>query len=125
MAMERPVDLAALDHPRHVISRDLLVQDTHVHVPVYAMTAFALSCVVCGLRLASRTRSALVLLAFAAPFCDFAGLWGAHLAPGAGIFFGALAVAGGSCMGLVYVCVLAVTLVQCWLRRPPQGGFDA
>src|ERR1700760_4371206 len=39
MAQEEPVDLAALDRPRHNISRDLLVQDTHVHVPVYALTA--------------------------------------------------------------------------------------
>jgi len=42
MAKEREVDLAALDRPRHTIGRDLLVQDTHVHVPAYALTALAL-----------------------------------------------------------------------------------
>jgi hypothetical protein len=125
MAMEHPVSLASLDPPHHVISRELLVQDTHVHVPVYALTAAALAAILCGLRLASRTRSALVLLAFAAPFLDFAGLWGAHLLPRAGLFFGGLTVGAGMSMGLAYAFVLFTTLVQCWLRRgrqtPPAG----
>src|SRR5437588_3992254 len=108
MAMERPVDLASLDRPKHVINRELLVQDTHVHVPVYAMTALVLSLLVCGLRLRSRVRSAAVLAAFAAPFLDLAGLWGAHLLPRAGRLFGAVAVAGGFSMGPVYAFVLAV-----------------
>ena len=118
MAMEHPVDLASLDRPRHVINRELLVQDTHVHVPAYALTAAALSLIVFGLRLSSRLRSAAVLLAFAAPGLDFAGLWGAHLMPRSGLFFGGLTVAGGFTMGLVYAFVLLVTLVQCWWRRP-------
>jgi hypothetical protein len=124
MAMEHPVDLAGLDRPQHVIDHDLLVQDTHVHVPVYAITAGVLSLLVFGLRLGSRARSALVLAAFAAPLLDMAGLWGAHLAPRAGTLFGGITVAGGFAMGLVYLFVLAVTLKQCWWRRP-QGGSDA
>jgi hypothetical protein len=124
MAMEHPVDLSGLDRPRHVIDHDLLVQDTHVHVPVYAITAALLSLLVFGLRLGSRARSALVLAAFAAPLLDMAGLWGAHLAPRAGTLFGGITVAGGFAMGLVYLFVLAATLTQCWWRRP-QGGCDA
>jgi hypothetical protein len=123
MAMEHPVDLATLDRPHHVISRDLLVQDTHVHMPAYALTAAALSLVIFGLRLGSATRSALVLAAFAAPCCDFAGLWGAHLAPAMGTLFGSLTVAGGFGMGLVWACVLVTTLYQCWWRRHPQGDI--
>jgi len=124
MAMEHPVDLANLDRPKHVINRELLVQDTHVHVPVYAITAALLSLLVFGLRLGSRARSTLVLAAFAAPFLDLAGLWGAHLLPRAGELFGGLTVAGGFSMGLVYLCVLALTLTQCWFRHP-QGDPDA
>jgi len=123
MAMEHPVDLASLDRPRHQINRELLVQDTHVHVPVYALTAAVLSLLICGLRLHSRARSAAVLAAFSAPFLDLAGLWGAHLLPRAGWTFGAVTVAGGFAMGLVYLFVLAVTLAQCWWRRP-QGDLD-
>jgi len=114
-AEETEVDLAALDRPRHTIGRDLLVQDTHVHVPVYALTAAALSLVVFGLALSSRARSALVALAFAAPFADFVGLWGAHLVRPLAVFFGAITVAGGFSMGLAYLIVLVLTLVQCWL----------
>jgi len=124
MAMERPVDAASLDRPRHQINRELLVQDTHVHVPVYALTAAALSLLACGLRLGSRVRAGMVLAAFAAPFLDLAGLWGAHLLPRAGLAFGAVTVAGGFAMGLVYLVVLAVTLAQCWWRRM-EGDPDA
>src|SRR5436309_1657576 len=49
MAAEHEVDLASLDRPRHAIGRELLVQDTHVHVPAYALTALALSLIVFGL----------------------------------------------------------------------------
>ncbi len=116
-AEEHPVDLQALDRPHHTIGRDLLVQDTHVHVPAYALTAAALSLLVFGLRLSSRARSALVLLAFVAPFADFVGLWGAQLFPRVGVPFGALAVAGGFAMGLAYLFVLVLTLFQCWFSR--------
>jgi hypothetical protein len=124
-AREEPVDLAALNRPKHTISRDLLVQDTHVHIPSYALTAAALSLIAFGLALTSRARVAIVLLAFAAPFADFAGLWGAHLRPSAGAFFGGLAVAGGFAMGLAYLAVCLTTLFQCWLRKPAEDNRHA
>jgi len=117
---ESPVDLGDLNRPVHRISRDLLVQDSHVHIPAYAMAAAFLSVIVLGLRLASGARSTLILLAFAAPALDFAGLWGAHLFPVAGRAFGALALVGGWTMGIVYLIVLTVTVRQCWLRRTPE-----
>jgi len=116
-AEEKPIDLAMLNHPHHQINRELLVQDTHVHVPVYAMTAAFLSLIVFGLALSSGARIALVLLAFGAPFLDFSGLWAAHLFPGGGAPFGAVAVAGGLAMGLAYLTVLILTLAQCWFRK--------
>ncbi|HZF12373.1 MAG TPA: hypothetical protein VFE33_26595 [Thermoanaerobaculia bacterium] len=124
-AEEHVVDLSTLDRPRHTISRDLLVQDTHVHIPAYALTAAALSLVVFGLRLSSRARSAVVLLAFAAPLADFVGLWGAHLFPAAALLFGTLTVAGGFAMGLAYLFVLVLTLAQCWLSRPREEDSHA
>ncbi len=114
---EKPVDPASLDRPSHRIARDLLVQDTHVHVPVYAMTAAFLSLIVFGLRLSSRVRILLVFCAFAAPFLDFAGLWGAHFAPDLGTIFGALAVAGGFAMGLCYLAVFLIAVVQLWFAK--------
>jgi len=121
MAAEHEVDLASLDRPRHTIGRELLVQDTHVHVPAYALTALALSLIVFGLALPSRARSAVVALAFAAPFADFVGLWGAQLWPRHGVLFGGLTVAGGFSMGLAYLLVLVPALAQCWLPRYRNG----
>ncbi len=116
-ASEQPISLSALDQPRHHIEQKLLVEDSHVHIPVYAMIAALLSLVIFGLRLSSRARLALVTFAFAAPLLDFTGLWGAHLFPNAGVTFGALALVGGFGMGLVYTVVLVVTLYQCG-RKP-------
>lgn len=114
---ETPVEPASLNKPVHRIERELLVQDTHVHVPVYAMTAAFLALIVFGLRMSSARRVLLILLAFAAPFVDFAGLWGAHVYPRAGVFFGGAAVAGGFAMGVCYAIVLNVALLQCWFLR--------
>jgi hypothetical protein len=124
---EKPVDLGELDRPKHVIGRELLVQDSHVHIPVYSLTAGALALLTMGLALSSRARVAIVLLAFAAPVLDFVGLWGAHLLPRFGLFFGGVAVAGGSAMGLAYLAVLLLTLLQCWLpsRLRPKEPHHA
>jgi hypothetical protein len=125
-AGETPVDPSAMDMPQHMIDRRLLVQDSHVHVPLYAITAALLSLIVFGLALSSRLRVALVGVAFAAPFLDFFGLWGAHLVPRHGVAFGALTVLGGFAMGLVYLAVLVLALLQCWLKRPlPETSHAA
>ena len=120
---EKPISLEALDKPHHHIDQDLLVQDSHVHIPAYAMTAAFLSLIVLGLRLSSRARAALIVLAFAAPFLDFFGLWAAYLWSGVGVVWATVALAGGFLMGVVYLVVLAFTLWQCWFRR--QGEIHA
>lgn len=115
--MEMPVDVDSLNAPVHHFDRQLLVQDTHVHVPAYAMTAAFLSLIVLGLRLSSRSRILLIVAAFAAPVFDFAGLWGAHLFVRGANAWGALALLGGFAMGGVYLLVLILTLSQCWFLR--------
>lgn len=119
-AGETPVSLQELNTPARHIERDLLVQDTHVHVPAYALTAAALSLIVLGLRLGSGWRTALIAGAFFAPLADFAGLWGAHLVPSAGTAFGALAAFGGFGMGLVYTVIAVLAVSQCWRRKPRE-----
>ena len=123
MGMEMPIDVSAINAPRHRIDRELLVQDSHVHVPVYAITSALLALVVFGLQLSSSARVGLVLAGFAAPALDFAGLWGAHLWSASGKFWGAVAVGGGFLMGLVYLVILVLTIAQCWFRR--QGDENA
>jgi len=124
-AGEKPLDVETLNEPKHHIDRELLVQDSHVHIPVYAITAAFLAVIVFGLRLTSRGRVTLVLLAFAAPTLDFAGLWGAHLCSESGRLWGAVAVLGGALMGLVYLAVLCLTLRQCWFSNHERGEADA
>ncbi len=114
---EHPISLTDLDRDNHHIEGELLVQDTHVHVPAYDLCALALAAIVLGLELGSRLRSGLIFLAFAAPAADFVGLWGARLAPSWGVGWATLAVAGGLAMGLVYLVVLVLTLKQCWFSR--------
>ncbi len=122
---EQPISLADLDRQDHHVERELLVQDTHVHVPAYALCALALAAIVMGLELGSRRRSLLVLLAFAAPGADFVGLWGAALAPSWGVAWATVAVAGGLAMGAVYLLVLLLTLVQCWFHRSAKEPTHA
>ena len=100
----------------HTVDRDLLIQDTHVHVPMYGVIAACLSLVVLGLDLRRGWGFALITLLFAAPWLDFAGMWLTRLASSR---FAVLTVAGGFAMGLAYTVVAAVAMWQMW--RPVQG----
>jgi hypothetical protein len=112
---DMPVDLENIG--RHSIDRQLLVQDSHVHIPSYAMIAAFVTLVIFGLRLSSRVRSILVAMAFGAPFLDFAGLWGAHLFPAVGTPLAAVAIAGGFLMGIIWLIVFLVSSNQMWMQR--------
>jgi len=114
---EMPVTIESLNEPMHHLDRELLVQDTHVHVPVYAMTAAFLAMIILGLDLSSAVRVLLILLSFAAPFVDFAGLWGAEFFPSHAVFFGGVTVAGGFAMGIAYLIVLIISQKQFWIFR--------
>jgi len=101
----------------YTVDRDLLVQDTHVHVPMYGVIAAALSLVVLGLDLARRWGYALITLLFAAPWLHFAGMWLTKLVSSR---LAVLTVAGGWAMGLAYTIVTGIALWQMW--RPMPGG---
>lgn len=118
VVVQHPVtmgELAEEDH--HAVDLDLLVQDTHVHVPMYGVVAAALSVVVLGLALSRAAALGLVTLLFAAPWLDFAGMWLTKLvSPG----FAVVTLAGGWAMGVGYLAVTAVALWQMWSRT--RGG---
>ena len=118
VVVQHPMTLAqfAEQDQRHTVDRDLLIQDTHVHVPMYGVIAAALSVVVLGLELAPRTGLGLITLLFAAPWLDFAGMWLTKLAaPG----FAVLTVVGGWAMALGYALV---ALLACWQMWGPAPG---
>lgn len=101
----------------HRVDRDLLVQDTHVHVPMYGVIAALLSVVVLGLRLPRRGPWALITVLFAAPWLDFAGMWLTKLVSPR---FAIVTLAGGWAMGVGYLIVTGLALWQMW--RPEPGG---
>lgn len=117
VVLQHPVTLGELareDH--HTVDRDLLVQDTHVHVPMYGIIAAALSVVVLGLSLSRGPALGLVTLLFAAPWLDFVGMWLTKLvSPG----FALMTLAGGWAMGAGYTVVTAIALWQMW--TPTKG----
>jgi hypothetical protein len=118
VVVEHPMALkefATEDH--HTVDRNLLIQDTHVHVPMYGVIAAALSLVVLGLGLAPPRAYALITLLFAAPWLDFAGMWLTKLVSP---HFALLTVAGGWAMGLGYTIVAGAAMWRMW--RPAQGG---
>src|SRR5437867_2775065 len=76
MVVERPMTMTDFAQPEvHTVDTNLLIQDTHVHVPMYGVVAAALSLVVVGLSLSRGWALGLITLLFAAPWLDFAGMW--------------------------------------------------
>lgn len=115
VVVERSVPLTEfMQGEIHTVDRDLLVQDTHVHVPMYGIIAALLSVIVLGLALPRTAAYGLILLLFAAPWLDFAGMWLTKLASPR---FAVLTVLGGWAMGAGYTVVTGLALWQMWFTR--------
>ena len=111
---ERPVAMAEMCEEHHHVDRDLLVQDTHVHMPMYAVIAGALSVIALGLALPRRAGLSIIALLFAAPWLDFAGMWLTKLASPR---FAIVTLAGGWAMALGYGIVAVLATYQMWGRK--------
>ncbi|MFN2572345.1 MAG: hypothetical protein ABR537_12180 [Gemmatimonadales bacterium] len=114
LVTERPVSMAEMGEEQHHVDRDLLVQDTHVHMPMYAVIAAALSVIVLGLAISRAMGLALIALLFAAPWLDFAGMWLTKLASPR---FAIVTLAGGWAMALGYTIVAILATYQMWWRK--------
>src|SRR2546423_6835535 len=115
MVVERPMAMADFAGPEvHTVDTGLLIQDTHVHVPMYGLIAAALGVVVTGLSLSQRRAIGLIVLLFAAPWLDFAGMWLTKLASPR---FAIVTLAGGWAMAVAYLIVAALAVHQMWLSR--------
>ena len=121
MTVEHPMKMSEFDvgdtTETHLVDTKLLVQDTHVHVPMYGVIAAALSLVVLGLGLSRHWGFTLITLLFAAPWLDFAGMW---LTKFASPHFAVLTLAGGWAMGLGYTIVALLALRRMWLIPAPE-----
>ena len=114
MVRERPVSMGEMGEEQHHVDLDLLVQDTHVHMPMYAVIAAALSMIVLGLAIPRGAGLSLIVLLFAAPWLDFAGMWLTKIASPS---FAIVTLAGGWAMALGYTIVAALAMWQMWLGR--------
>lgn len=101
----------------HLVDTKLLVQDTHVHVPMFGVIAALLSLIGLGLGLSRPWGIALITLLFAAPWFDFAGMWIAKFVTPHGAV---LTVAGGFAMGLGYLIVTALAVRRMWFAPSPE-----
>src|SRR2546428_1508401 len=106
--------MAEMGEEVHHADRDLLVQDTHVHMPMYAVIAACLAVITLGLSIRRWVGLAIITLLFAAPWLDFAGMW---LTKVASPRFAIVTLAGGWAMALGYTIVAALSLWQMWLGR--------
>ena len=123
MAMP-PESTVVVEHPMsmsefgkadvHAVDMSLLIQDSHVHVPMYGVIAAVLSIVVLGLALPRGWHIGLITLLFAAPWLDFAGMW---LTKFVARGFAAVTIAGGWAMGLGYLLVTVVAIRQMWFTK--------
>jgi hypothetical protein len=98
----------------HTVDTNLLIQDTHVHVPMYGVIAAALGVVVLGLCLRRVWAFGLITLLFAAPWLDFGGMW---LTKFVSPRFAVLTLLGGWAMGGAYLIVTALAVYQMWWSR--------
>ena len=115
VVVEHPMTMSQVaDAAPHQVDTALLVQDTHVHVPMYGVIAACLSVVVLGLRMSRRAALGTISLLFAAPWLDFLGMWlTKFLAPG----FAWLTIVGGWAMAAGLVIVTVMALWQMWLMK--------
>ena len=115
MVVERNLSVAEMTEEQHHVDMNLLVQDTHVHMPMYAVIAAGLSVIVLGLPVSRSIGLAIIALLFAAPWLDFAGMWLMKLASPR---FAIVTLAGGWAMALGYTIVAALAAYQMWWRKP-------
>jgi hypothetical protein len=116
VVVEHDMTPSEMGREEHRVDRSLLVQDTHVHMPMYGLIAAVLSVVALGLAIPRWAGFALITLLFAAPWLDFLGMWLTKLVSPR---FAVVTLAGGWAMGLGYTIVAAVALWQMW--RPDKG----
>ena len=111
---EQAIDLGEVPEMKHTVDTNLLIQDSHIHIMIYAIVAALESLIIFGLAWPEWFRGTMIVAAFGFGALDFAGQWlmKANL-PG----FAWLTIASGWGMALVYLIVLGGTLREVAARR--------
>ena len=110
----QPVDLSRVPEMKHTVDTALLIQDSHIHIMIYAIVAALLSLIMLGLDWPGWFRDLMIVAAFGVGALDFAGQWLMKAGiPG----FAWLTIVSGWGMALVYLIVLVET-VRAIAARP-------
>jgi hypothetical protein len=110
----RQLDLSTVREMKHTVDTALLVQDSHIHIMIYAIVGALESLIILGLGWPGWLRDATIAGAFGFGALDFAGQWLMKAGlPG----FAWLTLLSGWGMALVYCLVLAGTLRAILPRR--------
>ncbi len=98
------LDLSTMGEEAHTVDTNLLIQDSHVHILLYAIVAALESLIVFGLPWRPPWRDTVIAAAFLAGLCDFAGQW---LVKAGLPVFSWLTILSGWTMAAVYLVVAA------------------
>jgi hypothetical protein len=110
----QPLDLGGMTEETHRVDARLLVQDSHIHIMIYAIVGALQTLLILGLGWGAAWRNVVITAAFGAGALDFSGQWLVKAGlPG----FSWLTIASGWLMAAVYVVVLTGTL-----RAAAAGG---
>jgi hypothetical protein len=92
---------------QHTVDTNTLVQDSHIHLMIYAIVAGLLTLIILGLDWPAWWRDTVIVTAFATGALDFAGQWLMKIGLGG---FAWLTLVSGWGMSLVYLVVLFSTI---------------
>ena len=101
------LDLGSMESEHHMVDTSLLIQDSHIHIMIYAIVAALQTLIILGLDWRAGWRNAVITAAFGFGALDFSGQWLMKAGLGG---FAWLTIASGWGMGLVYLTVLIGTL---------------
>ena len=106
-AITQPLDLGRMPDMQHTVDTSLLIQDSHIHVMIYAIVAALLTLIILGLEWPAWWRDVMIVAAFGSGVLDFAGQWLMKFGLGG---FAWLTLVSGWGMSLVYLIVLYSTV---------------
>ena len=106
-ATTKPLDLGRMPDMQHTVDTNTLVQDSHIHIMIYAIVAGLLTLIILGLDWPAWWRDTVIVTAFATGALDFAGQWLMNFGLGG---FAWLTLVSGWGMCLVYLIVLYSTV---------------
>ena len=106
-ATTQPLDLGKVPEMQHTVDTNLLIQDSHIHLMIYAIVAALLTLIVLGLEWPAWWRDTMIVANFGFGVLDFAGQWLMKLGIGG---FAWLTIASGWGMSLVYLIILYSTV---------------